>query len=251
MDENKISELLTTSEFGRNLLLIDETDSTNAEALRLIKKGPVKNGTTIIAEKQTAGKGRFGRAWLSDGGLCMTVIIKYAGNPPPLATLSAGVAVAEGLSTAVGREFFVKYPNDVYTAKTGGRKIGGILAQSAKGHLIIGIGVNVSQESFPAELLEKAESLKTLGMTISKEAVAGHILNSLERNMELADAGNIGLIRGKWLKLNCTIGERVSIRDVSPPVEGTAAGLDEDGALVVETANGPVRVRAGEITIEG
>jgi BirA family biotin operon repressor/biotin-[acetyl-CoA-carboxylase] ligase len=107
----------------------------------------------------------------------------------------------------------------------------------------------MEQTAFPAELAGTATSLKQLGVTLDREITAAAILNSLEPWMDALKAGNIALIRERWLKLNCTIGQKVAVRDVSPTVEGTATGLDEDGALIVETDRGPVRVTTGGLMI--
>ena len=248
IDSVKISSLLKTRVLGRRITILDETDSTNAEAMRMLEVEKPPDGLVIMAEKQTAGRGRRGNAWFSDGGLCMTVVLDAGGRPSGPVAIAAGVGVAEGLTAATGRDFFLKYPNDVMSAKTDGKKIGGILAESKRGFLVIGIGVNIGRASFPAELAETAASLHQLGVALDKETAAAAVLNSLEPWLEALKAGKLSLIRERWLRLNCTIGNRVVVRDVNPPVDGRATGLDADCALLVETPQGTRRVATGGLS---
>jgi BirA family biotin operon repressor/biotin-[acetyl-CoA-carboxylase] ligase len=248
MKPDKIIALLKTRVLGRNIIYMEEADSTNAAAMRLVENGELTDGSLIVAGIQTAGKGRHGRSWVSDGGLCMTVAAKLENAGP--VTLAAGIGVAEGLANVGNRQFFLKYPNDIISEKTGGKKVGGILAESKRGFIIIGIGINIEQDAFPPELEETAVSLKILGVTLEKEAACAAIINALEPWLEVIKAGNFHLITERWLKLNCTIGNKVAVRDVSPVVEGTATGLDGDGALIVETARGKVRVTTGGLITE-
>ncbi len=248
IDPDKISRLLKTRVLGRVISALDEIDSTNAEAIRRLDEGKSSDGLVIIAEKQTAGKGRRGNDWFSDGGLCMTVVLDAGGRLSGPVALAAGIGVAEGLSTATGRDFFLKYPNDLMSSRTGGKKIGGILAQSKRGSLVVGIGVNVGPASFPAELAESATSLAMLGIDLDPETAAAGILNSLEPWLVEFKEGNFSLIRERWLKLNCTVGGRVVVRDATPAAEGIAVGLDEDGALLVKTDRGITRVLTGGLS---
>ncbi|MBI3580656.1 MAG: biotin--[acetyl-CoA-carboxylase] ligase [Nitrospinae bacterium] len=248
IDPNKISRLLKTRLLGRVMTILDEIDSTNAEAMRRLDGGKAPDGLVIIAEKQTAGKGRRGNDWFSDGGLCMTAVLDAGGRLSGPVALAAGIGVAEGLSTATGLDFFLKYPNDVISSRTGGKKIGGILAQSKRGSLVVGIGVNVGRASFPAGLAESATSLALLGIDLDLETAAAGILNSLEPWLFELKGGNFSLIRERWLKLNCTVGGRVVVRDATPAVEGVAVGLDADGALLVETDRGLARVLTGGLS---
>lgn len=248
IDADKISRLLKTRVLGRVITALDEIDSTNAEAIRRLDKGKSSDGLVIIAEKQTAGKGRRGADWFSKNGLCMTAVFDAGGRLSGPVALAAGIGVAEGLSTATGGEFFLKYPNDVMSSRTGGKKIGGILAQSKRGLLVVGIGVNLGPVSFPPELAESATSLAELGIDLDHEPAAAAILNSLEPWLVEFKEGNFPLIRERWLKLNCTVGGRVVVCDATPAVEGIAVGLDEDGALLVKTDRGLTRVLTGGLS---
>jgi BirA family biotin operon repressor/biotin-[acetyl-CoA-carboxylase] ligase len=250
MNADNISNLLKTKTLGRKLLTFDEIDSTNALALRMLNDGKLSEGMTILADRQSAGKGRLGRVWHSDGGLCMTVAMEIGDKIQTPITLAAGIGVVEGLQTVTGRQFYLKYPNDIFSKKSGGKKFGGILAQSKRNFLILGIGINIQESSFPGELAQSATSLKLLGIKVGKEQVAAGILNSLEVWLDVLKAGEILRIRENWIKLSCTIGNKVTIKERTQMIEGVAVGIDEDGALLVDTGTGTRRITTAEITME-
>jgi BirA family biotin operon repressor/biotin-[acetyl-CoA-carboxylase] ligase len=255
MDREAIVSRLVTRGLGRELLLLDEVDSTNALAARMLAEGRLSDGMAIIAGRQTAGKGRFNRAWHSAGGLCLSVAVGAEGQAHALGpvTLAAGVAVARGLAAACGGGFFLKYPNDIFSAKRDGKKVGGILAElKPRGEgkppmLIIGVGINVEQEFFPEKLAETAVSLRQLGFSASREEVAAAALNSLERQLDEFKNGGLAALLGQWREMDCTLGRKVSVKNISSAVEGVARGIGDDGALLVETADGMRRVTAGDI----
>ncbi len=248
MDEALLIENLHAARW-QEIIILDEVESTNSYALQMLAEGTLRDGAVIIANRQTAGRGRFKRPWFSDGGLPLTVALMSA-EPPhrvgPVA-LNAGLAVAKGLKGATGRDFYLKYPNDVMSEKDHGKKVAGILAEArpAQGGtaLIIGIGVNVAQETFPDELNSIAASLRQLGHDVPREAVAAEILNALANDIERPFCD----LRGEWLNMDCTIGKPVRIKNLAVDVEGIAAGLDDGGALLVKTAGGTRRITAGDI----
>ncbi len=248
MDETLLVEHLRAARW-QEIIILDEVESTNGYALQLLAEGTLRDGAVIIADRQTAGRGRFKRPWFSDGGLALTVAV-MSGEPPhrvgPV-TLNAGLAVAKGLKAATGHDFYLKYPNDVMSEKEHGKKVAGILveAKPAQGGtaLIIGIGVNVEQELFPDEINSIAASLHQLGLEARREVVAAEILNALEDDIERPFCD----LREEWLNMDCTIGKAVRIKNLKVDVEGIAAGLDGDGALLVETARGTERITAGDV----
>lgn len=248
MDEALLLEQLRATRW-QDIIILDEVESTNGYALQMLAEGTLRDGAVIIANRQTSGRGRFQRPWFSDGGLALTVAVMST-EPPRLVgpvTLNAGVAVAKGLKNATGRGFFLKYPNDVMSEKEKGKKVAGILAEikPALGGtaLIVGIGVNVGQERFPGALEPIASSLRQLGFDARRETVAAHILNALEADLERPFCD----LRKEWLNMDCTIGKPVRIKNLKVDVEGIAAGLDGDGALLVNTARGAERITAGDV----
>ncbi len=248
MDEALLVESLRAARW-QEIIILGEVESTNGYALQMLAEGKLRDGAVIIADRQTAGRGRFKRAWFSDGGLALTAAVMSPEPPNRLGpiTLNAGVAVAKGLKAATGRDFFLKYPNDVMSGKERGKKIAGILVdiKPAQGGtaLIIGIGVNVEQNQFPDEIGSIAASLRQLGCGARRETVAAEILNALEADLERPFCD----LRTEWLKMDCTIGKPVRIKNLKVDIEGTAAGLDNDGALLVNTACGTERITAGDI----
>jgi len=252
MDRNEILKKVKTRWLAHDLVVLEEVDSTNSQMGRLFAEGRLKDGAAVIARRQTAGRGRFGRAWHSEGGLCMSVAVEL--KEPSMVTLATGVGVVKGLAALCGKDFFLKYPNDIISASENGRKIGGMLAElKTRGETrvaIIGIGLNVAQDSFPPELAETAASLKLLGIATDAQSVAVAALNALEPELDRVRAGDLAAVRREWLKHECTLGRKVAIRNITPPVEGLAVELDESGALVVETAEGRKRITAGDVLME-
>lgn len=248
MDEALLVERLRAARW-QEIVILDEVESTNSYALQMLAEGTLRDGAVIIADRQTAGRGRFKRAWFSDGGLALTVAVMSPEPPHRVGpvTLNAGVAVAKALKAATGRDFYLKYPNDVMSEKEHGKKVAGILveAKPAQGGtaLIIGIGVNVGQSQFPEEIGPIAASLRQLGFETRRETVAAEILNALETDLERPFCD----LRAEWLNMDCTIGKRVRIKNLKVDIEGMAAGLDETGALLVDTARGTVRITAGDV----
>lgn len=253
MNGSKILTELETSWLGRELILLDEVDSTNAYAARLLSEKKLKHGTVVIADRQTAGRGRFQRPWYSDGGLCMTAVLEM--NRPHeeigAVTLTTSVAVALSLTSLFDWPFEIKYPNDIML---GGGKVGGILAETRmmgkKPVVLLGIGINVEQKLFPSELSEKAVSLVQLGMEADKEIVAMVILNMLEPMLDVFNEQGFAKVRPYWIKMNCTLGKNVTIERPSGLAHGVAIDLDENGTLLVKTENGTERINSGDVLTE-
>ncbi|GMT42198.1 MAG: bifunctional ligase/repressor BirA [bacterium] len=249
MNGDKIFTELETDWLGRELVLLDEVDSTNLHAARLLSEKKLKHGTVIIAKKQTAGRGRFNRSWYSDGGLCLTAALEIDSSlrDAGAVTLTTGTAVGLSLTSLVDWPFEIKYPNDIMA---GGRKLGGIIAEVKKPFVILGIGINVEQKFFPAEISEKAVSLAQLGMDVDRETVAVSIINMLEPMIDIFSEKGFGELRPYWIKMNCTLGKNVVIEKVKGQTRGKAIDLDDDGVLLVETKSGMERVNTGDVLLE-
>ena len=251
MNRQKILSALKTKTFGRELVLLDEVDSTNLHAARLLKEGKLQNGATVIADVQSAGRGRLNRQWYSEGCLCMTVALfmEQSGDTLGAITLTAGVAVAQALTSLSGHEFKLKYPNDIIYKE---KKIGGILCElklSGKTVVLVGIGINVEQKSFPDEIADRATSLALQGIMVDKESLAAEILNRLETAAAVFNEKGFSQIRTSWLDVNCTLGRDVTINMVSGQLRGKAIDLDESGALLVETDGGIECVTTGDVLL--
>ncbi len=208
------------------------TDSTNERAKELAIAGAL-HGTVVTADEQSAGRGRQGRAWTAPprSAVLMSVVLRDLDETLPL---SAAVAVCE----AIPAEAAIKWPNDVWID---GRKVAGILVEGRPqdGWAVLGMGVNVTTESFPPELAEQATSLWLAGVSTSVEIVLADLLPSLD---EWLGAPSERVFEA-WRSRDALKGERVRWSDG----EGVADGIDDSGALVVQTSNGPVALDAGEV----
>jgi len=236
----------------------DEVDSTNRLAIQLARDGAAE-GTAVVAERQTAGRGRLGRTWESPArlNLYLSVVLRPPLSPieVPRLTLAAAVAVADAIASTTGLRPGIKWPNDVLL---GDRKTCGILTElEAEAErvrfVVVGIGVNLNArpEDFPPELRGKATSLLIeLGHPIDRAAFTGALLSALDEVYGEFLRGGFAAIRERYESWHGLRGRRVAIEG-GPGVEGVVRGVDEEGALVVETGDGPVRVLSGEVSLSG
>jgi BirA family transcriptional regulator, biotin operon repressor / biotin---[acetyl-CoA-carboxylase] ligase len=208
------------------------TDSTNERAKQLAAAG-APHGTLVTADEQTAGRGRQGRVWTAPPGsaVLMSVVLRELDERLPL---TAAVAVCDALPV----EAAVKWPNDVWIA---GRKVAGILVEGRpqEGWAVLGVGLNVTTERFPAELADIATSLRLAGLTSSPERVLRDLLSSLDTWLGAPPAR----VLEAWRERDALKGERVRWA----AGEGVADGIDDSGALRVETSAGLVTLDAGEV----
>jgi BirA family transcriptional regulator, biotin operon repressor / biotin---[acetyl-CoA-carboxylase] ligase len=239
--------------FWRNVRVVAETGSTNLDLLGEAADGAAE-GTALVAESQTAGRGRLGRQWVSQPGAALTfsVLLRPAAVPQasrgwvPLLT---GVAVAQAVRAEAGIEASLKWPNDV---QVNGAKLAGILAEQAGDAIVAGIGINVSsgRDELPVATATSLALEGADGVTAGRLLIA--ILGELGRwylawTGAHGDAAGCGL-RAEYQRLCGTLGRQVR---VSLPggrtVTGVAAEVDPTGRLVVGSAAGPVPVSAGDV----
>jgi BirA family biotin operon repressor/biotin-[acetyl-CoA-carboxylase] ligase len=258
--------------FGVRVVHLATTTSTNDHAARLASGG-APEGTLVVANAQTAGRGRLGHTWFSPpgAGLYVSAVLRPADHGPdsarrtiPLLTLMAGVALAGGLRAASGVRARIKWPNDIVVER--GRahgahgciwpKVAGILAEgSATGvelqHVILGYGVNVSRVEYPAEIAGRATSLEDeAGREVDRMTVLVETLAALSHEYAALAAGDARDLLSRWRALSPSCeGAAVSWTRGGEQREGVTAGLDGDGALLVRTRPGAIEaVRAGEVT---
>jgi len=246
-----LKDNLTTNVLGREIVYLDEVDSTNLEACRLYKAGKLKDGMVILTDKQTAGRGRMKRSWFSDGCLTMTAVFSFDAVYKNISavTLTAGVAIASALSNLAGKKFLLKYPNDIMYE---GKKLGGILCEMKMGRscfVLVGIGINLLQKTFTSEIISTAISLKQIGVNASLESTACVILNSLETDIGLFKEKGFTAIKDKWLENNCTIGKEIVVELPNSKIEGLAIGIDDDGSLIIDTQDGRQKVMTGDFRL--
>lgn len=238
---------------AREILVFAETGSTNDVASKLGREGR-PGGVAVFAERQTAGRGRFGRRWESadHAGLWFSLLLRpeWPMVRWPRLTTWAGVAVAAVLERFTGVPALLKWPNDVLLAN---RKVAGILTESATdmrgaAFAVAGIGINVNQETFPPEIEQRAASLRQIANRMFDRAeLAAVLLRELAKRLEEAageewvrEAERRSAILGNWVRLQ--EGTRV--------LEGVAEGLDPEGNLLLRLGDGRLhRVTAGEVTL--
>lgn len=220
--------------------------ASTQDRARELAPGPA----VVVADEQTAGRGTKERRWLAPAGTGLLASFVLPGPPgaAPVASLVAGVAVARALDALGVAGAHLKWPNDVQLR---GRKVAGILTQVSSGpggHLIVGVGLNVSQDD---------GDLQALGAPATSLAAEGHAVDRLDalvhlvREMGLVLAGDPAAALAEWRRRSTVLGRRViAVRPGEEPVRGEAVGLEPDGALLVETAYGPVRILAGEVALE-
>jgi BirA family biotin operon repressor/biotin-[acetyl-CoA-carboxylase] ligase len=208
------------------------TDSTNERAKELAAAG-APHGTLVTADEQSAGRGRQGRVWTAPArsAVLMSLVTRR-----PAATLPLAAAV--GVCDALPARCEIKWPNDVWLER---RKLAGILVEGRpqEDWAVLGIGLNVTTEAFPPELAETATSLRLAGIDATTDSVLASLVDSLDEWLEAPDEA----VLAAWRERDALPGERVRWQGG----EGTAAGIDASGALIVETDAGRVTLDAGEV----
>jgi len=253
---SEIENGLNTRLLGQSVVTHAEIDSTNTEVRRLAEAGAVE-GTVVVADRQSAGRGRLGRRWESPSGVNLYCSILLRPDIPlhqasQLTFLSA-VAVAETLNAVCGLDAQVKWPNDILV---GGAKISGLLnemnAETEQIHFVIlGIGVNLNMlaAQFPSELNYRATSaLLETGQPIDRQLFLRTLLEKLDGYYgEFLQDGFIP-IRRRWEALCNTINATVKVDMGSYQLTGTVVGLDPDGALRLQLEDGTIeRILAGDV----
>ena len=240
--------------------IVDTAASTNAIVADRARAG-APEGTVVVAEHQTAGRGRLGRSWETPprAALTLSVLVRPTAVPDrawPWLPLLTGLAVVDGIVAAGGPRCALKWPNDVMHD---GLKLGGLLAERVDTPTgpaaVLGIGLNVS--TLRRELpIETATSLRLAGhLTADRTTLLVHLLDELGRrygdwvgHSGDATAGTSGGLLAAYHRSCGTLGQSVRVHLPSgQALEGTAASVDAEGALVVETADGPVVVSAGDV----
>ncbi len=238
----------------------DELGSTQDAAGALAAQG-APEGAVVIAERQSAGRGRLQRGWHSPPGvnLYATVILRPRLKLAEARRLSlvAGVAAAEALETVAPGIVRLKWPNDLWL---GGRKAGGIIAEAVTGPgrvlacLLLGIGLNLnlSAAGLPADLSDRATSvLIATGRMCDRAAVAKALFSRLDARYAEVQAGGFDAVRRAWEAYSALTGRRVSAVEAGARETGLVKGIDADGALLLETGRGLRRIVAGDVTLEG
>jgi len=256
MNLSSLSSRLDTEILGRNCLLLDEVDSTNMEAMRQADAG-ADEGLVVIAVRQSHGRGRLGRLWHSFGhhSLAISVLLRPDLTVAAISRLSlvAAVGIHRGLSGfAAGVR--IKWPNDILFD---GKKLAGILTETETtgdrvGAVIVGIGINLSAPAngWPKDISHLATDLEhASGKNVSRLDVAAEVISSLEQVYLMYIDHGFEPIRKLWWQAHAANDKPVRVEDGTGYIEGIARGLDEYGALMLETGTGMQRIVNGDMEI--
>jgi BirA family transcriptional regulator, biotin operon repressor / biotin---[acetyl-CoA-carboxylase] ligase len=246
---------LSTRSFGRTIHHRDQVDSTNDLAHQLAMAGAFE-GTLVLAEEQSSGRGRLGRTWTSErfSGIYASLILRPKIEPreAPLLNLVAAVAVSRGIRDVVELETDIKWPNDVMV---NGHKCCGILTEMSADidkvqFVIAGIGINVNQKNFPPELENKASSLfLEAKKEISRIEIVVSVLKRFEDLYgEFLRQGR-SVVLEQWIQRSSyASGRKVIVESGNRRISGITVGLGEDGTLQVRTENGQIEtVMSGDL----
>ena len=250
-----IAKGLQTRWAGRQIVYLPSVDSTNRRARQLAAEG-APHGTLVIADEQTAGRGRRGRGWISPAGegVFMSLILRPQSHPSEVARLSMQTALAVALSIAqtTGLDARIKWPNDIVC---GGRKVCGMLLEmnadeQAVHDVVAGIGINVHQTQFAPEIAQTAFSLDLLsGQRVCRAALVRAFLEAFERTEALAAQG---ALMDAYRARSATLGQRVQVIAPAGSFTGTALEVTDSGSLIVEDEEGQRReVLAADVSVRG
>jgi BirA family biotin operon repressor/biotin-[acetyl-CoA-carboxylase] ligase len=243
---------LTTSFVGRRLEYRGALVSTQDLARELARAG-VPEGTVVLAGRQTAGRGRLGRSFVSPrGGLYFTIVLRPALEYLRPLPIVAALAVARGLEQVAGLRTALKWPNDVLVS---GRKVCGILVESelsgqAVNYVLLGIGVNVNTDmsAYPEIAAIATSAAAEAGRQVSREALAAAVLNKLEELYLAAQAGQ--RVQDEWRARLETLGRPVRVTYGQITEAGLAEDVDSDGSLILRRPDGSrVTIAAGDVTL--
>lgn len=255
-----VKDRLTTDRFGHSLRGFEEVGSTNARAAAWAQNG-APEGSVVVAEYQSAGRGRHGRTWSAHKGqnLLFSIVLRpeLEADRLGLITVAASVAVAEAVDHFVAPyRSSIKWPNDVLLE---GRKTCGMLLESsmAGSHtdaVVLGVGLNVNQTHFPDALEETATSLRlTTGRAVPRSPLLVRLLQALEDRYDAVQTDRAEGVRAAFHERLATLHEPTTLHftGTEQAITGTVRGITDTGALRLETEQGLQTVHAGEVTSHG
>lgn len=256
--EHILAGLTATAQSALSRLeLFPMLDSTNAY-LQAGAREDWPSGAVCLAEQQSAGRGRLGRRWQTPFGASLALSLLWRFHLPPDAlsglSLATGIAAARTVQTLGVAEVGLKWPNDVWWRE---RKLGGILLESGGGsgefYVVAGIGLNINLPPFIGELIDQpwVDLREILATTsISRNSIAATLINELVEIFTRFEQGGFADFIGEWAKFDIIAGRRVRLQMLNSTVTGIARGVDETGALLLESESGEVKPYiGGEISL--
>ena len=259
MTEAEIKSLMHTEWVAKEVLYFDTIDSTNIKAQELAENG-YPSGTLVVADKQESGKGRRGRSWVSPSGtgVFMTLMIKPDINPnnASMLTLVAALAVAKAITSVTGEEAMIKWPNDIVV---NGKKVCGILTEMNAqfdyiNHIVVGIGINVHNESFPEEISQMASSLmiEAGGKRFHRAQIIAETMSYFEQYYDtFLKTQDLSALVREYDELLVNRNKSVRVLDPKEPFDGKAMGITPKGELIVDTWESRKLVSSGEVSVRG
>jgi len=250
---------LKTKVFGKRAYYFDTLDSTQNFASS-IAKNPKENGTIIVSKKQTSGKGRLGRKWISpSGGLWFSIILhpKFDVSLVTLFPLASSLALAYAIEKTLGKKPDLKWPNDVTLnqKKVAGMLVDLSLASNSIENLILGVGINFKIDTTQLEKsIKNTENYYGVTTLVKKNENANPVkfiqsfLVELEKICDLLDQGKIKKIINEWTKRSLTIGKKTNVSTSKGKISGQAIRIDDDGALVISHARKTHRILVGDVS---
>ena len=259
MDAAELKSIWKPKWVGCEILYFDSIDSTNTKAQELAEKG-YPSGTLVVADKQIAGKGRRGRNWESPSGcgIFMTLMLKPDINPnnASMLTLVSALAVAKALADITGKDAKIKWPNDIVID---GRKVCGILTEMSAqfdyiNNIVIGIGINVNNSSFPEEISATASSLRLLsgGKKYRRAEIIEKIMEYFEKYYSIfLETEDLSALVNEYDAMLVNMKKQVKVLDPKEPFEGKAMGITKTVELIVDTWESRKLVSSGEVSVRG
>ena len=255
----EVTSGLKTKIFGKQVYYFDSIDSTQNQAMK-IASDEANNGTVIIAEKQTSGKGRLGRKWISPkGGIWLSIILhpKFDISVITLFPIASALALSNAIEKTLNIKSELKWPNDI-TIK--GKKVAGMLVDASLEsnkieNLILGVGINFNVDIKQIEKSLKdtpnfygVTSLSEQNKTVKSILLVQSFLMELEQMYNLLNAGDTKKIIRDWTRKSSTIGQNIELSTEDGKIRGKAIKIDDDGALVISENKKNRRITSGDIT---
>lgn len=252
----EIDSALHTETFGRHVVYLESTQSTNEEAKKIAREG-AEEGTIVVAEEQITGHGRLARGFYSPfaKGIWFSLILrpKFFPMEASKCTLLAAVGVCRGIRRMGLADADIKWPNDILVH---GKKLVGILTLMSASmekidYIIMGIGINtgIKKNEFPEDFREGATSFLNEGINVSRKDLLAAILGELEKEYSIAQDEGFDKVLDDWRALSVTLGQEVRVIFGDDSYTGKAVDIDRDGCLLVNTGSEVKRVIAGDVSI--
>lgn len=244
---------------NKKITYYKQLDSTNTEIARLAMQG-TEHGAVVVAEEQTAGKGRRGRSWESPAGenIYMSILLRPNCKPEkaPMLTLVMAYSVAQVIRELGFSEVQIKWPNDLVLS---GRKICGILTEmqlkdSEIDYVVVGVGINVNTRKFPAELEDKATSLfLQSGREFARESIVEHVVEKFEHAyQQFMEVEDLSFLQDTYNSMLVNAGKEVRVLEPGNEYIAYSQGINSGGELIVRTPNGEEKaIYAGEVSVRG